>query len=185
MSLPGFVRCRRYVSVGATPARGFQRLIIYDAIAPVAFSTAEYRLRLDHPTVLTRRIVPNLRYVSRAIMTVETHLHTGLGTWLAAACFGAPLPASSVETVTAALGILPSIAAVTYAAASIGVADAKRASVEGTATDSFERWVDACLLIEASTSAGVTDAAETLRRRMPMPAADIHFYQLSFVLTAT
>lgn len=184
MSLPGFVRCRRYVSVDTTSARGFQRLIIYDAIAPDAFSTAEYRLRLDHPTVLTRRIVPKLRYVSRAIMTVETHLRTGLGTWLAVACFNALRPASSIEPVTATLGVLPAVTAVTYATASTGVADAKHASVEGTVTDSLERRVDACLLIEASALAGVTNAAETLRRRMSIPAADIRLFQLSFVLTA-
>lgn len=87
VGLPGFLSCRRYVSAEASPPPGFGRLIVYEAASVDAFASAAYRERLDRPTTMTMEIVPRLRRLSRAILSVETGRRNVLGTWLACTAF--------------------------------------------------------------------------------------------------
>ena len=183
VSLPGFLRCRRYVSADRDQAPGFGRLIVYDAQSLDAFATDAYRERLDNPTALTRSVVPQLRAVSRALLSVERAWRLGQGGWmLTAICRRLP-ERDRLETTFHTLCDLPATTSVTWAPAPAEIRDAKAGTVEAGATESVAQPIAACLLVEVSTLAGVEDAASVVAREMP-GLADSHIYRLAFTLEA-
>lgn len=62
LALPGFVSARRYRAVGGQP----EYMIVYKCESIEVLTSPAYRQVLDNPTVLTRRILPQLQNVIRA-----------------------------------------------------------------------------------------------------------------------
>ena len=184
VALPGFLACRRFVAAGPRPVSGRQRLIVYDASGVGAFSSADYRRRLESPTELTMRIVPTLRRVSRAILETQFDRGVGQGTWLTCVAFPNEADFSDVRPVIDDLIGEPSLTRVTFAVRPATAADAKCGSAEGRATQSDARSISACLLIEASTRNGVVGAARRIKRSRYAANAEMQIFRLSFVSAA-
>lgn len=67
VSIPGFVRARRYSAPG-----GSQRLFIYyETLSPAVLGSAAYLERVNNPTDWTRRSMPHFRGNSRTVCRVS------------------------------------------------------------------------------------------------------------------
>lgn len=118
LSVPGFLRGRRYEAAGAGP----RYFTLYELSDPGVLSSAPYLERLNHPTDWTRRVLPTFRRMVRggyrrlggAGERVERHLMTVR----LEAQSGDPESAHPwLSSVAAAPGTLPHVtAAAAYAA---------------------------------------------------------------------
>jgi hypothetical protein len=110
VGLPGFLRGRRYVAVDADP----KYFNFYEAETPGAFSSTEYKARLNAPTDWTRRVVSDFTDTSRTVCRVAWSLGIGEGGWIEAITletdldavqFGAALHSGLRDAVSAVPGI--------------------------------------------------------------------------------
>ncbi len=83
LSMPGFLRARRYVR-SAEPGPGQRYMTIYEAAHPGTFSTPEYLSLLNSPSEWSQRMQPILQRVGRTIMQVRYSVGTAVGRELAA-----------------------------------------------------------------------------------------------------
>ena len=75
VSIPGFLRGRRYVSVKGVP----EFFNLYETQSPETVRSAAYLERLNHPTPWTMKSVPDFRNVSRSLCAVALSLGPGGG----------------------------------------------------------------------------------------------------------
>src|SRR5664279_454618 len=68
VSIPGFLRGRRYVSIKGGP----EFFNLYETESPQTVSSAAYLERLNHPTRWTMKSVPDFRNVSRSLCAVAS-----------------------------------------------------------------------------------------------------------------
>jgi hypothetical protein len=179
VGLPGFRRCRRYVTAEPTPAAGFGMLIAYEGDDAQAFSGADYAARLNDPTPQTMAMVPRLRQVSRAVLTVINSWRVGIGAWACTAAIGAAEAEADIWPLIAEITSIPAVAEVTFGRRA-EIADAKGGTVEARYTDGGTQDAAAVLLIGSTRPAGIEQAVALMRRGLGQPA--IHRFQLSYLL---
>jgi len=75
VSIPGFLRGRRYTVVGQGP----QYLIIYETVDVGVFTAPAYLERLNNPTPMTREVMPTVRNMNRTLCRVEISFGCGIG----------------------------------------------------------------------------------------------------------
>ncbi|HJO69017.1 MAG TPA: hypothetical protein QF804_04980 [Rhodospirillales bacterium] len=75
VAVPGFSSAQRYVTVRARP----RHFIFYETRSVRVLASAAYRGRLDNPTPLTRRAMPNFRNNVRACLAVAARAGSGRG----------------------------------------------------------------------------------------------------------
>ena len=75
VSIPGFLRGRRYMVVGQGP----QYLVIYETADVNVFTAPAYLERLNNPTPKTREVMPTLRNMNRTLCRVEISFGRGIG----------------------------------------------------------------------------------------------------------
>jgi hypothetical protein len=84
VSVPGFLRGRRYVAVSGSP----KYFTLYETETIDTLSGAAYVARLDDPTPWTRRSLPLFRNTKRTACRVSRSLGEGVGGALATLDFG-------------------------------------------------------------------------------------------------
>lgn len=75
VSIPGFLRGRRYVSIKGAP----EFFNLYETESPETVRSAAYLKRLNHPTPWTLKSLPDFRNVSRSLCAVALSLGPGGG----------------------------------------------------------------------------------------------------------
>ena len=183
VGLPGFRRCRRYVSAKGSPTAGSRYLIVYEGDGVNTFSSADYCARLNDPTVTTAAVVPRLRQVRRAVLVVENAWNVGIGTSLCTVAFS-EWTSDEVETCMAELESLPAITSLVHARRAGADSDIKSGTVEDGKTESLGADVETCVLVEASRPDTIEQAADLLLDRVGHLSPKIERFQLAYILDA-
>lgn len=179
LSVPGFLRARRYAAHGAHPAF----FNFYEVEAPEVLDSAPYRARLDDPTEWTRRVVPHFTDTSRTLCRVADSRGHGVAGFLLALRLDAG--GTGLRDIVAALADAEDVSAVhllerTEAAAGGTAESAMRAAPDGSSA--------AILLIEGVASSPLLSAAErhapntAIRAATGATPAARGLYQLDFLM---
>lgn len=86
LSVPGFLRARRYRAVDAAPAY----FNFYEVEGPEVLQSAAYLARLDDPSAWTRRVIPHFTDTARILCRVVESRGAGIGGFVCAIRFDAP-----------------------------------------------------------------------------------------------
>jgi hypothetical protein len=180
LSVPGFLRARRYRAVEASPAY----FNFYEVERPEVLDSAPYLERLNNPSDWTRRVVPHFTDTSRILCRVIASRGAGIGGFVIAVRFDAeaeavqdlldPLLNSPDICAVHLLGRYEKPAAATNESAMRGAPDGTSSAlliVEGLSPDLLAAAVDACASDKAI--ADLTGVAPTARG----------LYQLDFLMT--
>lgn len=179
LSVPGFLRARRYVAHGTHPAF----FNFYEVEAPDVLGSAPYRARLDDPTEWTRRVVPHFVDTSRTLCRVAESRGHGIAGFLLALrldAFGADL-----HDVVASLADAEDVSAVHLLERSEAVASGTAESAMRSAPDGSSA---AILMIEGVAASPLLSAAERLAPDAAIRAATgaapaaRGLYQLDFLM---
>ncbi len=173
VSIPGFLRGRRYVATRGDP----YWFNVYETRDTAVLAGPDYLARLNDPTPWTRRVVPAFRDVSRALCMVAASDATGDGGLVLTARLGLPEDAVGAG---AALGerLVPAVArAPGVAGAHLCIADDASSSIEtaekkarGSRTD-VPAWT---LVVEATHGAALDEASGAIAAALAalgLPAA--------------
>lgn len=164
LSVPGFLRVRRYEAVEGGPAI----LVTYDASDPAVLSSPAYLARLNEPTPWTRRVQPTVRDYARAVCLRRWRIGAARGGFVAAIRLAqAPAPGADLRALAGELA---------REAGVVGVelldADAARSAIatrERALRAAPESPVAAALIVDAT---GLEAAAAAARRALSaLPAA--------------
>jgi hypothetical protein len=88
LSVPGFLRARRYAGVENAPAALPQYMTLYETRDASVLASAPYLDKLNNPTKLTVRVLPFMQHVVRAACTVILSAGRGIGGSLGTMTFG-------------------------------------------------------------------------------------------------
>ncbi|MBU6497136.1 MAG: hypothetical protein KGJ41_11915 [Rhodospirillales bacterium] len=75
ISVPGFLRARRYGAIEGSPAY----FNFYETVSPAVLKSPAYLARLNDPTPWTRRVIAQFRNTSRTVCDVALSLGAGEG----------------------------------------------------------------------------------------------------------
>ena len=184
VSLPGFLRGRRYLRVAGP---GQEHLTLYEAVDTSVFSSPEYLARLDSPTPLTRSVVATFRRPHRAVLRVLYSQGAAVGRQLAVLHLPAGDPARMADWVAGELApaVLaePDTCGLHLAVTDAAATAAKAATAEGRdaaeATDAgCTLLVDGVRSVEA-VSAGVREQCRSAGVGSPTPT--VYEYVLSLL----
>jgi hypothetical protein len=188
VSLPGFLRGRRYVAVDGYP----KYFNFYETETAAALSSSAYQARLNAPTEWTKRVVANFTDTSRTVCDVAFSVGVGEGSFVeaivletsaAAETFRAAIRAQTADAPAAIPGVVGLHLLQGHAATGQGETAEKK--LRGV-PDKMAAWI---LLVEAVGP----EALETFRLRSGSDQALIGcgagaaitrgIYQLQYALT--
>lgn len=168
VSVPGFLRARRYVRTAPPAPKGAILLTLYETENVDVMASPAYIERLDNPTQLTRETVALMTNMRRSALEICSSRGQGIGGHLAAWQFR-PSPdnadAARQRLVGAMLDDAMSpvgVIACHLYEPKIEATRAKDATTEGKATDTVAespRWL---LLVEAIHERGLTEARHAI-----------------------
>lgn len=186
VSLPGFLRGRRYASQDASPAY----FNFYETEGADALTSDAYKARLNAPSDWTRQVVRHFTDTSRTVCDVAMSMGVGKAGWIETFRISGPVPADFGD---AASGILqsamhqPGIVAVHLLQ---GEHQASRSdSAEKAMRAQPDEVVDWIALVEAVDRAALEfmrpalDVAERLRKAGAAGTVRSGIYQLQYSLT--
>jgi len=184
VGIPGFLRGRRYVAVGA-----LDFFTLYEATSTAVLAGPHYLQRLNNPTPATRRVIPNFfRNMVRGVCQVRASVGAGEGGFLLALRFAcvAGRHAELSDHITQALPGIVAMAEVL--GAHLCVADVAASTIQTTERKSHGAAVpDWLVMIESVSAAGVNAAADKMMEGLaPHGASAIErgLYQLEISLTS-
>lgn len=179
LSVPGFLRARRYVALEGTP-RYFN---FYEVDGPEVLSSEAYLARLNDPTDWTRRVVPHFIDTSRTLCRVVQSLGHGIGGTMATLRLDAP--ADTLRPVQDLLAQTPDISGVHLLARAVTAASGTRESAMRAQPDGSSATI---LLIEGAAPAAVKATLDDLlpddklRELTGGAAPQRGLYQLDFLM---
>ena len=184
VGIPGFLRGRRYVAVGA-----LDFFTLYEATSTAVLAGPHYLQRLNNPTPATRRVIPNFfRNMVRGVCQVRASVGAGEGGFLLALRFAceAGRDAELSDHITQAL---PGIVAMPEVlGAHLCVADVAASTIQTTERKSHGAAVpDWLVMIEGVSAAGVNAAADKMMEGLAQRGANAierGLYQLEISLTS-
>ncbi len=164
LSIPGFLRGRRYTAVVGTP----RYFTLYETADVSTLASAAYLDRLNNPTTWTRRCLPLFRDTKRGACRVSATVGTGIGGFVATLELG-PAPGHDEELRAWLIGttLLPLHQRPGIAGAHVCEPDIDASSVKTEEKklrdqpDAAARWV---VLVEGVDPALVEDACRELTR---------------------
>ena len=182
VGIPGFLRGRRYVAVGA-----LDFFTLYEATSTAVLAGPHYLQRLNNPTPATRRVIPNFfRNMVRGVCQVRASVGAGEGGFLLALRFACVVgrDAELSDHITQAL---PGIVAMPEVlGAHLCVADVAASSIQTTERKSHGAAVpDWLVMIEGVSAAGANAAADKMMEglaRRGANAVERGLYQLEISL---
>jgi hypothetical protein len=188
VSVPGFLRGRRYVAVSGSP----RYFTLYETESLDTLSGGAYVARLNDPTAWTRRSLPLFRNTKRTACRVSWSEGVGMGGALATLDFGpaagrhAELHAALTGTTLPALAERPGVVGAHLCQADV---DATQVTTEEKKLrdqpDELARWV---LLLEGNEAASLESLCrhflndDALARRGATPDATLATYRLQYAL---
>lgn len=184
VTLPGFLRGRRYVAEDSVP----KYFNFYETGEVADLSSPAYRAALNAPSPWTRRVVAHFADTSRTICAVVASLGRGEGAWIETIRFAASLPPAefrqSMADALATLARLPGIVGVHLlegqAEASAGESSEKHLRSQ---PDQLAAWV---MLIEAVGKPAANDARAAANHALERAGAEAvqnGLYYLQYGLT--
>jgi len=184
VGIPGFLRGRRYVAVGA-----LDFFTLYEATSTAVLAGPHYLQRLNNPTPATRRVIPNFfRNMVRGVCQVRASVGAGEGGFLLALRFAcvAGRDAELSDHITQALPGIVAMAEVL--GAHLCVADVAASTIQTTERKSHGAAVpDWLVMIEGVSAAGVNAAADKMMEGLAQRGANAierGLYQLEISLTS-
>jgi hypothetical protein len=164
VSVPGFLRARRYERIGATPRPGADFLTLYEVQTVDVLASPAYLARLDNPTPLTRQSVPLMVDMRRSALRVVSARGRGVGGYLSVFEFLLTEDRSTelrrslaTEVLSRALEPVAVIAA-HLLEPEIAATQAKDSTAEGKATNTVTEVPPWVLLVEAVDERGLQQA---------------------------
>lgn len=149
VSLPGFMRGRRYVALEGAP----KYAALYEGESPAVFQSDAYTTSLNNPSPETLRIMPHFQNMSRTVCTVAASFGTGAGGDLACYWLSPPADERAAFQTRLVNEALPAIAdADGIVSAHLGVGDAsmtKVDSAEASLRDGPDVVADWIVLVDA------------------------------------
>ena len=188
VAVPGFLRCRRYVTLGDAP----RYFYFYETESLDTLQSAAYLARLGEPTPWTKKTMPLVRNNTRTACRVVASMGSGLGGVIATLQLG-PRAGHEEElrawlTGTALPGAAdhPGVLAGHLLEGDAGVSTAARGDEKKllATPDALVRWV---VLIEGIDPAAIEStcrdllSAEALARRGAGDRVAVGFYRLQLV----
>ncbi|ETX27833.1 hypothetical protein RISW2_10900 [Roseivivax isoporae LMG 25204] len=178
LSVPGFLRARRYAAHGAHPAY----FNFYEVESPGVLASEPYRARLDDPTEWTRQVVPHFTDTSRTFCVVADSRGHGVAGFLLAL---------RLQASTGLCSIVDALAAAEDVSA-VHLLERTEAATAGTAESAMRSSPDgssaAILLIEGVAATPLLAAAEryasdgAIRSATGSALAARGLYQLDFLM---
>jgi len=186
VGIPGFLRGRRYRAIEAAP----QYFTLYEAERAAVLAGPDYVERLNNPTPLTRRVIPNyFRNMVRGVCDVRVSAGVGEGGYAVTLRFAAA-PGRGTDLERRLADALPAIAEMPMTVgAHLCIADAGASTIETAERRSHGAAVpDWLIMIEGATAEGAIAACDALLARdLPrygaQPGLQRGLYQLEFALT--
>lgn len=179
LSVPGFLRARRYRAVAATPAY----FNFYEVETPAVLSSPAYLERLNAPSDWTRRVVPHFTDTARILCRVVESRGSGVAGFVQVIRFDGP--ADAVQALVEPLSAAPDVTGVhllaRHEAAAATRESAMRAAPDGSANGILLVEGVAPDLLGATVAALADDAAfRDLTGERPLARG---LYQLDFLMT--
>lgn len=188
LSIPGFLRLRRYVSLGGGP----KFFYFYETESLAVLQSPAYLERLGDPTPWTRRCIQYVCNNTRTACDVSVTLGRGLGGVLGVLHIGpAPGRADALKEWLAGTALPAALSRGGMVGAHLGEADAAATTVQTDekkllpTPDAMARWI---VLIEGVDASAVTAASSAvlgdaaLRAAGAAGAIERGTYQLSFLM---
>ena len=188
LSVPGFLRLRRYVTLGGGP----KFFYFYETENLAVLQSPAYLERLGNPTPWTRRCMPYVTNNTRTACRVSATLGDGLGGVLAVVDVGpAPGRADSLRRWLVETALPAALAKTGMVGAHLGEADAAATTVRTDekkllqTPDATARWL---VMLEGIDGAAVADASAEVLGDAALRAAggdglvQRGIYQLSFLM---
>jgi hypothetical protein len=177
VAVPGFLRCRRYVTLGGPP----RYFYYYETESLDTLQSPAYLARLGDPTPWTKKTMPLVRNNTRTACRVVTSVGPGLGGVIATLRLG---PRAGTALPTAAAH--PGVVAGHLLEGDAGVSTAARSDEKKllATPDALVRWV---VLVEGIDPATIESTcrdllgAEALARRGATDDVTLGFYRLQLV----
>ena len=170
VSIPGFLRGRRYEATEKPPAAGQRFFTLYETESVNTLTSDPYLERLNNPTELTAATVPLLKNMGRAVFRVVTTLGQGVGGFMGSLQLPASVHDGRRSTQDNLVGVvLPrllehrEVTAAYLCEADVATTEAKDATAEGQAAGANiepPRW----LLMTETTHERTLDAVEEVLR---------------------
>ena len=188
VGIPGFLRGRRYIALRGAP----EFFTLYEAMGADVLAGPHYLERLNNPTPLTRRVIPNyFRNMVRGVCDVTLSIGAGEGGWLttlrfAAEAGGEDALARRLEAVLPGIHEMPTIIGT-----HLCVANARASTIETSERKSHGAAVPAWLvMIESATPDGADAACDwllagDLTQHGAKPEMQRGLYQLQISLTSS
>ena len=180
LSVPGFLRARRYRAVEGVP----EWFNFYEVESPEVLSSLDYLDRLNTPSTWTQEVVPHFTDVSRTLCRVAGTLGHGAAGFVWAIRLASPVVAP--EDLLERLIALPDVSAAHLVARHIAAAGTSESAMRGAPDGSSA----AILLVEGPGATALTDAIAELTSDAALTAAcgaaPTHrgLYQLDYLLDA-
>jgi hypothetical protein len=186
VAIPGFLRGRRYRAIEAAP----RYFTLYEAASTAVLAGPHYLERLNNPTPLTRRIIPDyFRNMMRGICDVRVSAGAGEGGYAVTLRFAA-VPGREADLERHLAAALPATAEMPMTVgAHLCIADAGASTIETAERKSHGAAVpDWLIMIEGATAEGAIAAcdallAHDLPRHGAQAGVQRGLYQLEFALT--
>jgi len=192
VSIPGFLRARRYEQIGGASTAEVTLLTLYETRTVDVLASPAYMERLDNPTPLTRQTVPLMGRMRRSALRLIGRRGLGVGGHLTVWQFR---PAEDrlaemghwVEDVLAKALEPISVTAAHMFSPEIAATQAKDATAEGRVTDTVAVVPPWLLLVEATTEGEASDSDRVLRELVESGTDErgvtVESYRLSITMT--
>lgn len=196
VSIPGFLRARRYETIGAPSPRSGKFFTLYETQSIHTVASPSYLERLNNPTPLTQRNVPLLEKMRRSAMRIVETRGQGIGGFVTAWQFHPRdgkdqelLHWLESEGLARALAPAPVVAGHLFEP-EIATTEAKNATAEGKATSAVNDIPPWMLLVESIDEKGLEAAERALgedlgrRTRNGPGAVTVDRYRLTISLSS-